>query len=194
MKKLIILILCLCAFVSIQAQEVNTDYEPSKDFPFGRINPVAPQQIKDFAPMIGICDCQSLSRNPDGSWQDTIPMIWKFKYIMNGTAVQDEVWRSENRYAGSIRQYQADSSKWVVTYFSYPAVSTSPGVWLGGKVGKDIILKMDQKAPNGTEGYSRLTFYDMTEEGFNWKGEWVSKDETITYPFWMIYCQKRSPE
>ena len=172
-------------------QNISTSYEPSVEYPFGRYNPDAPKELKDFEPMIGICDCKSLNRNPDGTWQDTAAMVWKFKYIMNGTAVQDEVWRPDNNYAGSIRQYQADSSSWVVTYFSYPFVSTAPGVWLGEKSENEIVLKMDQKAPNGMDGISRLTFYDMSKKGFNWKGEWVSTNGSVVYPFWMIWCTRR---
>jgi len=42
------------------------------------------------------------------------------------------------------------------------------------------------------EGDSRLTFYDFTDEGYQWKGKWVSADRSITYPFWNIKCQKIS--
>ena len=109
---------------------------------------------------------------------------------MNGTAVQDEVWRDGN-YAGSIRQYQPDSAKWVVTYFSYPAVSTSPGVWLGEKEADKIVLFKPQTAPNGMEGFYRIQFLDMTEQGFNWIGEWVNENLTFQYPTWQIWCKKR---
>ena len=132
MKTNLLLVLSLLLSLPTFSQgTISTEYEPSAAYPFGRLNPEAPAEVADFAPMIGICNCQSVSRNPDGTWQDTLNMIWKFKYIMNGTAVQDEVWRPNNLYAGSIRQYQPDSARWVVTYFSYPAVATSPGVWQG---------------------------------------------------------------
>lgn len=169
---------------------IVTPYEPSSSQPFGLPNPAAPEQLADFAPMIGMCTCKSVSRNADGGWQDTLQMIWKFKYILNGTAIQDEVWREQEMYAGSIRQFHPDSAKWVVTYFSYPAVSASPGVWLGQKEEETIILKKAQQAPNGMEGFSRLSFFDIQESGFNWKGEWVSTDGTVEYPFWNIFCKK----
>ena len=111
---------------------------------------------------------------------------------MNGHAVQDEVWRENGLYAGSIRQFQADSVQWVVTYFSYPGVSTKPGTWIGQKEGDKIVLKMPQKAPNGMEGFSRLSFYDMSDSGFRWLGEWVSQDGSFTYPFWKIKCKKKT--
>ena len=112
--------------------------------------------------MIGKSECKSLQRNQDGSWKDTVDMLWQFKYIMNGTAVQDEVWRGSEWTAGSISQFQPDSAQWVVSYFSYPSVAYRPGVWHGGKDGDKIVLLQAQKAPNGMDGYSRLTFYDIS--------------------------------
>ena len=173
-----------------QAQANFNEYEPSDEYPYGKLNPDAPAEVGDFAGMIGLCDCASVSRNQDGSWQDTTAMEWSFKYVLNGTAVQDEVWRESN-FASSIRQYHADSAQWIVTYYSYPFVSYKVGVWRGNKVGEEIVLKQPQKAPNGMDGFSRLTFYDISPAGFKWKGEWVKDDGTITYPFWTIDCVKR---
>lgn len=184
-----LLILPVFSFGQIDVKWI--EYEPNPAHNFGTLNPRAPEQVADFKPLIGNNICRSVQRNPDGTWQDTTDMLWKWKYIMNGTAVQDEVWRAEDNYAGSIRQYQADSAQWVVTYFSYPFVSYKPGVWHGSKKGDDIVLTQIQKAPNGMEGYSRLTFYDIDFYSFKWSGVWVSKDETIEYPFWMIECKKR---
>jgi len=92
MKQCFILIIVVALSNSfINTQEISTQYEPSAAFPFGMVNPDAPQQVKDFEPMIGISDYESLSLNPDGTWQNTSKMVWKFKYITNGTALQDEV-------------------------------------------------------------------------------------------------------
>jgi hypothetical protein len=43
---------------------------------------------------------------------------------------------------------------------------------------------------NGMEGEYRLTFHDITEQGFNWIGEWIDDARTITYPTWKITCKK----
>lgn len=168
----------------------NTQYEPSKKHPHGQPNPATPE-VLDYTEMIGTCDCQSVSRNSDRSWADTTMMIWKFKYIMNGTAVQDEVWREEGKYAGSIRQFQKDSAKWIVTYYSNPKIPYVPPVWHGMRNDNEIVLYKPQKSPNGMEGSYRITFYDLSDVGFSWKGEWVNLDETIVYPTWMIFCKKR---
>ncbi len=168
-----------------------TQYEPNAANPYGQLNPNAPEQVGDFNYMIGQSVCKSHQRNQDGTWKDPVDMLWQFKYIMNGTAVQDEVWRGSEWTAGSIRQFQPDSAQWVVSYFSYPSVPYKPGVWHGNKKGDKIVLIQTQKAPNGMDGYSRLTFYDMNQSEFKWSGVWVSKDGNIEYPFWKIECKKR---
>ncbi len=191
-KNLTILFFAIIS-LSLHAQHKGemTQYEVSKKHPYGQPAPEFRETLKDFAPMIGMCECKSVNRNPDGTWQDTVDMLWSFKYILNGTAIQDDTWKANGQYATSIRQFNTDSLKWVVTYFSSSNKAWTPGTWIGDKQGEDIVLYMDQKAPNGMEGKSRLTFYDITKEGYKWKGEWIDKAETIVYPFWTIDCRKR---
>ena len=190
MKKLtLILSLLACLNVLAQVETENTQYEPSATNPWGLPDPESPN-VTDYKEMIGTCDCKSVSR-ANQVWGDTTNMVWKFKYIMNGTAVQDEVWRNGRRYAGSIRQFQPDSAEWIVTYFSNPGIPYNPPVWHGKRENNQIVLYREQKAPNGLDGYYRITFYDLREDGFNWKGEWVNTTETFAYPTWVIFCQRR---
>ena len=72
MKKTNSLIITLFLSLTVFAQY---DYEASKDYPFGKPNPEAPQQIKDFEPMIGECQCKSSTRKQDGSWNEEIDML-----------------------------------------------------------------------------------------------------------------------
>ena len=67
--------------------------------------------------------------------------------------------------------------------------------WSGNKTtdGK-IILYRPQKAPNDMEGFYKINFYDISEDGFKWLGEWVNPTETISYPTWKIDCKKRKPK
>lgn len=188
----IVIMCCFCK--SIYAQKTSSyPYESSKKHPFGLVNPKAPEQVKDFAPMIGECECQSETRNPDGSWNKPVAMLWRFKYIMNGMAVQDETLKSDGIHSGSIRQYSVDSAQWYVHYYSSNSPSINPlPTWEGQKVEEgNIVLFKDQTAPNGMEGMYRLTFYEMNVKGFKWKGEWVSPDQKIVYPTWKIDCVKR---
>ena len=180
----------LCSSVMLSAQ--TYDFEPSAEHPFGLPHPDAPKELLDWAPLIGECDCKSIARNPDQSWGDTIQMLWRFKYIMNGMAVQDETLKADGKHSGSIRQFIADSSRWFVHYYSSGSPSTILPAWEGNRTedGK-IILYREQKAPNGMDGYYKITFSEISETGFNWLGEWVNLAETFSYPTWKIYCQKK---
>lgn len=166
-------------------------YEPSEEFPFGRPHPEAPAQVKDFQPMIGECNCKSISRNQDQSWAEPVDMTWTWKYIMNGKGVQDETLKADGKHSGSIRQFIADSSRWYVHYYASGSPSNTLPVWEGNKKDGNIVLYRDNKAPNGMEGFYRLTFYDMTESGYKWVGEWVDKAEKIVYPTWKIECTRK---
>ena len=183
----------LVIFISTMAFAQQKDYEPNDANPYGSLNPDAPTAIGVYELLIGTCDCKFVSRKQDGTWKDdSVKMEWKFKYIMNGTAVQDEVWRENGQMAGSLRQYNADSSKWYVSYYTNTSIPASLPAWSGAtNEAGDIVLYRDKQAPNGTDGFSRLTFHNISADGFDWKGEWISLDESTVYPFWMITCAKR---
>ena len=168
------------------------EYAPSKEFPFGRANPNAPKQIKDYESLIGACNCKSTSRNQDGTWADPVETTWTWKYILNGMGVQDETLKADESHSGSIRQYIADSSRWYVHWYSSKSPSTTFPVWEGNKKDDKIVLYRERKAPNGADGFYRLTFYDISKSGYRWIGEWVDKGETIVYPTWKIDCIRQN--
>jgi ketosteroid isomerase-like protein len=110
---------------------------------------------------------------------------------MNGMAIQDETLKHDGSYAGSIRQFIPDSTRWYVHYYSSGSPSTSLPSWEGKKnQDGDIILYREQKAPNGMEGSYKITFTDISEDGFNWIGAWESKDQSVVWPSWKIECTK----
>ncbi|WP_462248213.1 hypothetical protein [Ekhidna sp.] len=187
MKKLLLL-LSIIAYSNLIAQY---NYEPSTEYPYGRLNPEAPEQTADYAPIIGACKCKSVARVNQTTWADTVMMRWTFKYIMNGMAVQDQTLKADGVHSGSIRQYNADSSNWYVHYYSTSAATPTLSAWSGNKVENgDIVLYKDQTAPNGMEGFFKIVFSNISEDGFNWTGAWVDKTESIVYPTWRIYCDK----
>lgn len=192
MKYKILLILLYSASFSITlAQESKFPYAPSPLHPFGLPNPGAPREIKDYSEMIGVCDCRSTARNADGNWGDSQEMTWTFKYIMDGKAVQDETFKSDGTHSGSIRQYNQDSARWYVHYYTSAVAPPTLAASGGNRDGSEIILYNRQKAPNGTDGYYKIRFYDISQTGFHWKGMWASLDESFVYETWKITCIKR---
>lgn len=188
MKSIFTLIILISALGFSQ-----NEYSASDTNPYGLPNPEAPEQIKDFEGLIGKCNCKSVTRNQDQTWAEPVDMTWEWKYIMNGMAVQDETIKADGKHSGSIRQFIADSSKWYVHYYSSGAPTTSLPTWEGGKKENgNIVLYRDQKAPNGMDGFYRLTFYDISDLGYKWIGEWVDKTEKVIFPTWKIDCKKET--
>jgi len=168
------------------------DYDVSETNPYGKYNPKAPNQLLDYKDLIGTCNCESQSRKADGTWDEPVKMVWMWKYIMNGTAIQDETLKEDGKHSGSIRQFDLDSLKWKVHYYSSVSSPSKLPTWEGTKTKEQkIILYKEHNAPNGKEGFYRLTFYDISKEGFKWVGEWTDKDEKIIYPTWKIKCLKK---
>jgi len=187
MKLLSLLIVLLTMSVNYG----QDSYEPNAQYPYGRPHPDAPEQIKDWQELIGVCDCISETRNPDQTWAKPEKMTWEFKYIMNGNGVQDQTIKEDGSNSGSIRQYIADSSRWYVHYYSNKGPTTVLSVWEGNRKDNAIMLYKKQKAPNGMDGFFKINFTDISKEGFNWLGEWVNTAETISFPTWKISCTKQ---
>lgn len=184
-NKIIFLVFTFLSTISYSQYE----NEASPENPYGKPHPDAPTQIKDYKDLIGTCNCKSISRKPDQSWAEPVDMKWTFKYIMNGMAVQDETLKADGNHSGSLRQFIADSSKWYVHYYSSASPTTKLSTWDGNKnKDGDIVLYRKQKAPNGADGFFRLTFYDISKLGYKWVGEWVNEAQTVTFPTWKIEC------
>lgn len=149
---------------------------------------------KEYADLIGVCDCQSLSRNNTGQWGDTTKLIWKWEYIMDGKAVQDtgEYYNgNELQSFTSIRVFDDQNKQWYVSYFT-PNLTAPPKTWVGGKDKDRIILTREDEGPGG-KTLSTLTFSKITEQGFTWEGTSTHLSTGNTYTFWEIWCKKRKP-
>lgn len=164
------------------------DYEPGAEHPYGLPNPDAPPELAQFAFMIGQNNCtEERLNNSTGEW---VPgtRTWDANYFMNGHAIQDGG-RSGATTNGNIRIYDAVVAQWQVTFFSMPTYSS--GTWTGGMEEQKMVLRQAQKAP-GTDfdGHSTLTFFNISENSFDWLGAWVSVDGSVTFPFWRVSCNK----
>lgn len=184
-------LLILAGWQATEAQQTQYPFEASDAHPYGQPNPEASIQIKDYHELIGACDCVSIQRNPDQSWAEPQNIQWTFKYIMNGQAVQDATLKPDGKHSGSIRQYNADSTRWYVHYFSSATAPATLPSWGGEREGNEMTLYRPQKAPNGMDGFYKIRFYDISETGFKWLGVWTNEAETFTYETWKIDCTKR---
>ena len=136
--------LVITAVSASEERAENLLYEPDGEHPYGRPNPEAPEQLAQFAFMIGQNDCtDERLNNSTGEW-DRSTRTWDASYYMNGYAIRDSG-RSGGATNGNIRVFDRGAQEWVVTFFSMPTYGT--GVWRGGMEGDNMVLKLPQKAP-----------------------------------------------
>ena len=159
------------------------NFEPTSTQPYGKLNPNAPIETKQFSFMIGEFICRDRSLRPDGKWAES-NVIWNSSYFLNGSGIQDKFW-SETVVATGTRIFDSTKKKWVVYYFqTSPAYYT--GVWEGLYEGTDMVMR----AARG-ESESRLTFHNIKDNSFEWVGESVDKAGKAS-PFWIITCNRKS--
>ena len=160
------------------------EFDMSPEHHFGRPNPAMPPGFQQFHFMIGEFACEDeLWMN--GAWKK-MQGVWITNYTLNGYAIQDH-YRNE-MYAGtSLRLYNQQEDHWQVHFFGMPGGHT--GVWVGGKIEDRIVLTSEQQAPDGSTVTSRLSFSQITESGFEWLGERITADGTVT-PTWRISARR----
>lgn len=187
---LLLLALSLTSCQSSSTRPASLPYEPNAAYPFGRANPDAPPEIAQFAFMVGKNDCvEQRIDNATGEWSES-ERSWDAHYYMNGFAIRDSG-RSGSTTNSNVRIFDSAAGEWAVTFFSAPAYGS--GTWRGKMEGEHMVLRQAQKAP-GTDfdGFSTLSFSNISPRGFDWTGEWISVDGSVVFPFWKIQCQKVS--
>lgn len=190
-KKVTVTLLLLFASLSVSAQNSLEGYfksiqanEPSLENPYGLKNATAPESLDEFDFMIGECHCTDSITNQDGSYR-VYPSIWKAKYMLNGHAIQDNNFNPVNPTT-NLRMYDAAAKLWKVTYLQ-SANGYFTGVWEGNlDENGDMILTRKQ---NGST--SKLTFYAISDKGYQWKSESISAAGVITRG-WKKDCVKKS--
>jgi len=161
------------------------EFDANSDYPYGRVNPAAAPEIEQFHFMIGTFDCtDELLIN--GEWK-TMKAVWQSNYTLNGYAIQDH-YRNEVYAGTSLRVYNQATGLWNVSFFGM--AGNHSGLWTGSRDGNRIVLTSEQVAPDGSKATSRLSFSEITDSSFEWLGERISADGTVT-PNWKISARRR---
>jgi len=161
-------------------QPVKFDYEASLAYPFGRLNPKAPPETKQFSFMIGEFDCEDLIYSPQNKSWFKMKTSRKAEYILNGNVIQDKNW-TPLWTTSNMRAFDPKTNQWHVTYFKTPY---SSAVWKGGLEGKDIVLSQDRG-----KSISQLSFFNIGKNEYSWKAENVVDGKATKS--WEFTCKRR---
>lgn len=160
---------------------------------YGTPNPNAPQELSQFAFLIGRWRCESRVKNPDGSFEK-YPATWIGRYILDGYVIADEFrqFGPDGKLAQLGQNYRSFSSEkkaWVMKWHDARAstwLDLGPRDLGGVQVAEDYITFMHH-LPSGLpedlfppHTVFRITFSDINEDHFSWRAE-VSRDEGTTW-------------
>lgn len=165
--------------------ELFNQYDSSSDHIFGMRHPKAPSETQQFHFMIGRFICQN-SLLTKGGWKESVA-TWESSYILNGFGIKD-TYRNENYAGTSIRFFSSSKEKWEVYFFGMPGEHT--GLWQGEALDGKMIMRQKRTGPSGENLESRLTFYNITENSFDWKGELWNLDKGTSTVNWKIKAQR----
>lgn len=158
------------------------------------INPLATEQTKQFATLLGKWEITDSSIDKQGKWQLGVGADWNWYTILDGHAIQDEwiqpslskdIDNNKRQYGTNIRIYNPQKNQWEMAWASN-----------GGK-------KIDTFTAKGKDGtiimtgiYSgentRITFYNMKADTFDWKMEYQSKtDKNLWKEVYRIHGKRK---
>ncbi len=143
----------------------------------------APPEVAHFAKMIGSWSTTEESLKPDGSdWQPSKSADWDFHWDYDGYGIRDyyvsppaaqKIDNESKRQRGvNLRVYNSAEKKWVMTWLTVAALR--PTGFTAISSSERIVMRSDKPGPIGF--HSRITFFDIKDNTFEWKLE-RSKDQ-----------------
>ena len=148
------------------------------EFDPGSRHPEAPPETEQFGRLAGVWDVEMSVRKDDGSWPEPGQgkrVEWRFRYILDGWAIQDE-WiapppdvstEDDQRQLGTnIRIYDPKAGHWDSAWISNTQQKVSTF--------EAVAEESDRIVMTGTHASgrpSRVTFYDITDDRFEWRME-----------------------
>ena len=108
-------------FFACQVRSVAAQANAKQITPYGEMNPNSPNELKVFSFLIG--KWQGTARvKLDGGKFAEIPVTWIGRYILDGTAIEDEFHSTApggSPYLGiSLRQYDTKRKTWIIEYLN----------------------------------------------------------------------------
>lgn len=166
--------------------ELNDFLANNDRYPFGRLNPQAPPETEHWGRLAGEWDCITEARLPSGNWVKVGKAKWLWKYILDGFAVQDlwfQKWidlratlASVNRdvVGTNIRMYLPAEDRWEAVWLTNGKNTTSRFEAISDEE------KIVMTGEHAQGGLARITFFNITQDNFDWKSE-RSQDEGASW-------------
>jgi hypothetical protein len=140
----------------------------------GGPNPAAPPETAALDPLIGCWRVEGESMTPEGAWQENLPADWRWRYILDGFAIEDEYIApargtpptpGQGSRGVNIRMYDPRAGHWNMAWVSdgIDPVATFTANMQEDKLVMEGVYK--DRFP------TRNVFFAITPDRFRWKKE-----------------------
>jgi len=176
---------------------LNQNAFAAGDFRAGKMADGAPAELMHWGKLVGQWSTTEEGLKPDGSgWQPSKGADWDFMWAYDGWGIQDNytspplsvpVEDESKRQRGiNLRIYNPTEKKWVLTWLT--VASKAPNSFNATSNDEQVVMSSGEADANGN--FSKITFFDMTEDTFEWKLEW-SKDQQAWTEVYRIHGTKK---
>lgn len=140
-------------------------------------NPMIPEELDWFAPMLGAWRFDGEYRDPQGEWSKS-KGEWIFSRVLDGTAVQDVfIWppRGERdgtvgEYGTTLRVFHPAKQTWDVTFFN-----------AGYSIQLDVVREGERIVlTDKAQGKMHWAFSDIQQDSFVWRSTTDEDDGSVT--------------
>lgn len=157
--------------------------EPSASGTVRPANDVHPG-VEQFGKLVGNWHIKQQVLQQDGSWQSVDDADWRFEYALGGHAIQDqwiqpplssELGDGETRQFGTnLRIYDSENDRWNIIWASSDQPIFTSYVATANDDGELVMLGDDPERPSVTQ---KITYFDISENGWHWKLEFSNDGE-----------------
>jgi len=149
-------------------------------------NDNAHANLRHMAPLIGQWDITDYNLSPEGEWVEGSGADWSFWWALDGYAVQD-LWiapgydvalddETRRSVGTNIRRVDPATGEWEMAWLTK---ASGPTLRFTAKSTEDEVV-MESVEPHFTGAPTRITFYNMTGDSFDWTLERAADGETYT--------------
>lgn len=161
---------------------------PTPANPWGSPNPDAPAELQQFAFMVGRSECTAPLKGINPSSPNQVlenKMVWFAYYALDGRAIRDEFYAMGSN-GEQTRAFDTIANEWWVTWATVPGlVSLTPepkpkrGSFTATQIDGDMVMVSPAVDSKGVDYITTVTFFDITDESFEWKSENIYPDNSI---------------
>lgn len=163
----------------IVSSQVLATPETATTFNAGSMAKGAPAELQHWGKLVGRWAVEGESLKRDGSgWEPSGDADWDFFWAFNGWGIQDNYTspplsqpledESTRQHGINLRIYNPETKQWVLTWLT--TKSPKPSSYTAKSTDSEVVMMSVEKDARGN--HNRITFFDMTEDSFEWKLEW----------------------